>query len=239
MYAGAAQFISIGLFAAGTPLVAILVTMALVNLRHIVYGLSLIGKFKGCGKWRPYLIFGLTDETYSLLTTVDVPAGVASGRFYGIIALLNQFYWVSGSLIGALLGKFLPFDMTGADFALTALFVVLTIEQVLKSRQWGPVIVGTGCTIGTVLLWKFGVIGNSSNILMISLVAAGALHAGNLLRHLFPAAAAVLAGRQALRRLFRLLFLQPSPGPLPALRRPGRNHGAGCAQAGGFRQVPQ
>lgn len=171
MYAGAAQFISIGLFAAGPPLVAILITMALVNLRHIVYGLSLIGKFKGCGKWRPYLIFGLTDETYSLLTTVDVPSGVETGRFYGTIALLNQFYWVAGSLIGALVGKFLPFDMAGADFALTALFVVLTIEQIMKSRQWGPVIVGFVCTIGAVLLWKFGVIGNSSNILMISLAA--------------------------------------------------------------------
>ena len=171
MYAGAAQFICIGLFASGTPLLAILITMALVNIRHIVYVLSLILKFKYCGKWKLYLIFGLTDETYSLLTGVEVPDNANQGSFYGTIALLNQSYWVIGSFIGALIGKFIPFDMTGADFALTALFVVLTLEQLLKSKAWSPVIIGLICTVGAILLWKFNIIQNSSNILIISLCA--------------------------------------------------------------------
>lgn len=171
MYAGAAQFISIGLFAVGTPLPAILITMALVNIRHIVYGLSLITKYKNCGKWKLYLIFGLTDETYSLLTGVEVPDNTNQGSFYGTIALLNQSYWVIGSLIGALIGKLIPFDMTGADFALTALFVVLTLEQLLKSKAWSPVIIGLICTVIAILLWKFNIIQNSSNILIISLCA--------------------------------------------------------------------
>ena len=175
MYAGAAQFISIGLFAAGTPLIAILITMALVNIRHIVYGLSLITKFKNCGKWKPYLIFALTDETYSLLTGVEVPKNTNPGLFYGTIALLNQFYWVIGSLIGALIGKFIPFDMTGADFALTALFVVLTIEQLIKTKSWSPVIIGLITTVMSIILWKIQVISNSSNILIISLCLGLAL----------------------------------------------------------------
>ena len=169
MYAGAAQFISIGLFAAGTPLPAICITMALVNLRHIVYGLSLITKFKNCGRWRPYLIFGLTDETYSLLTSIEVPASTTPGTFYGTITLLNQIYWVAGSLLGALIGNILPFDMAGADFALTALFAVLTLEQILKTKDWQPVTIGIITALGAILLWRFGIIKNSSNILIIAL----------------------------------------------------------------------
>lgn len=169
MYAGAAQFISIGLFAAATPLAAILITMALVNIRHIVYGLSLITKFKPCGKWKPYLIFALTDETYSILTTTEVPQNNNPGTFYGTIAILNHFYWILGSLIGALIGNFIPFNMEGADFALTALFAVLTLEQILKTRKPLPVIVGIISALIAILIWKIGLIKSSNNILLISL----------------------------------------------------------------------
>ena len=175
MYAGAAQFISIGLFAAGTPLFAILITMALVNIRHIVYGLSLITKFKNCGKWKGYLIFSLTDETYSLLTSVEVPENIKAGSFYGTIALLNQFYWVVGSTIGALIGKLIPFSMTGADFALTALFIVLTIEQLIKTKSYSPFIIGLICSVIAIILWKINIISNSSNILIIALCSGLAI----------------------------------------------------------------
>lgn len=143
MYAGAAQFIAIGLFSAGTPLSAILITEALVNIRHIVYGLSLITKYKNSKKWKPYLIFALTDETYSLLTTIDAPKDSKSEDFYGLVSLLNHSYWVTGSVLGALIGNFIPFDLTGVDFALTALFAVLTVEQLLKTKDIIPILVGT------------------------------------------------------------------------------------------------
>lgn len=171
MYAGAAQFIAIGLFAAGTPLTAILITEALVNIRHIVYGLSLITKYRDSGKWKPYLIFGLTDETYSLLTTVDVPEGSKPENFYGLVTLLDHCYWVTGSIIGALIGNFIPFDLTGVDFALTALFAVLTVEQLLKTKDIVPILIGTITTVGAILLWRFGIIASSSNILLIALCA--------------------------------------------------------------------
>lgn len=171
MYAGAAQFIIVGLLAANTPLMAILITEALVNIRHIVYGLSLITKYKDTGKWKPYLIFGLTDETYSLLTTIDIPENLESKKVYGLITLFNQSYWFTGSLIGALIGNLIPFDLTGVDFSLTALFAVLTIEQLLKTKDIVPVLIGTICTIGAILLWRLGILASSSNILLIALCA--------------------------------------------------------------------
>lgn len=132
IFAGAAQFAAIPLFLANTPLYIILLTELLLNIRHIVYGLPLISQFKACGKWRPYLIFALSDETFSLLTTTPVPEDVNLGSFFGAIALLDQCYWVMGSFIGAVAGTLIPFDMSGVDFSLTALFAVLTIDQFSK-----------------------------------------------------------------------------------------------------------
>ena len=94
MYAGAGQYVAVGLFASGAPLGAIAFTELLVNIRHIVYGLSLITRFKNVGAWKPYLIFALTDETYSLLTNCTVPEGANAGAFYGTIALLDHLYWI-------------------------------------------------------------------------------------------------------------------------------------------------
>lgn len=132
IFAGAAEFAAVPMFATGTPLLIILGTELLLNIRHIVYGLPLIEKFKQHKKYRPYLIFGLTDETFSLLTTVEPPADIDAGDFYFLVTILDQFYWVSGTLIGAVAGALIPFDMTGVDFSLTALFAVLTIDQFSK-----------------------------------------------------------------------------------------------------------
>lgn len=132
IFAGAAQFAAIPLFLANTPLPIIVATELLLNIRHIVYGLPLIQQFKQCKKVRPYLIFALSDETFSLLTTVPVPEGESIGGFFGTIAALDQSYWVTGTIIGALIGTLIPFDFSGVDFSLTALFAVLTVEQVRK-----------------------------------------------------------------------------------------------------------
>ena len=97
-----------------------------------LFALPLINQFNGCGRSKPYLIFALTDETFSILTTTEVPPGVKAEEYYFAVSLLDQIYWVSGSLIGGLAGAIIPFDMTGVDFALTALFAVLTIDQIKK-----------------------------------------------------------------------------------------------------------
>ena len=178
MYAGAGQYIAVGLFAANVPLAGILVTILMVNIRHIVYGLSLIEKFKTVGKWKPYLVFSLTDETYALLTGVKVPANVAPGPFYGAIALLDQSYWVAGSIIGALAGQFIPFSFRGIDFALTALFAVLLIDQIRASKDVVPAAIGIGAGILAVILV------GPSNMLIAAL--AGALAVLILVRGVEP-----------------------------------------------------
>ncbi len=169
MFAGAGEYIAIGLFATGTPLFAILITEFLVNIRHIVYGLSLITKFNKCGKWKFYMIFGLTDETYSLLASTDVPEDMSPGNFYGLIALFDHFYWILGSLIGAVLGKIIPFDFKGVDFALTSLFAVLMLDQLQKTKDIVPIIIGALTTVISVLLFRFGFLNTSNNVLLISL----------------------------------------------------------------------
>ena len=132
IFAGAGQFVAIPLFATGTPVLVILATELLLNIRHIVYGLPLINQFNECRRTKPYLIYALTDETFSILTTTQVPKGVNLEEYYFVVSILDQSYWVGGSLIGGLAGAMIRFDMTGVDFALTALFAVLCIDQIQK-----------------------------------------------------------------------------------------------------------
>jgi 4-azaleucine resistance transporter AzlC len=152
MYAGAGQYIAIGLFAAGVPLAASLATMLMVNIRHIVYGLSLIEPFRDSGRWKPYLVFSLTDETYAILTGVAVPQNVRPASFYGTVAALNQSYWVLGSLIGAVAGYALPFSFRGVEFALTALFAVLLVDQLRRTRDLVPAGIGVIAAVAALVL---------------------------------------------------------------------------------------
>ena len=169
MYAGAGQYMAVSLFATGASLSITAITMLLLNIRHIVYGLSLITPFKDTGKWKPYLIFALTDETYALMTSCPRPRGVPAGSFYGAIAVLDHLYWIAGSLIGAVAGTLIPFSFAGVDFALTALFAVLLIDQVKKSKDMVPPIIGFVVTIGAILLVP------SDYVLLASLAAGVAI----------------------------------------------------------------
>jgi 4-azaleucine resistance transporter AzlC len=169
MYAGAGQYIAVGLFAAGAPLSGILVTMLLVNIRHIVYGLSLIEKCKDAGRWKPYIVFALTDETYALLTGVKVPDNVKPGPFYGAIALLDHSYWILGGFLGALAGQFIPFSFAGIDFALTALFAVLLVDQLRATRDFVPPLIGAACAVVAL------VIVGPANMLIVALASSIAI----------------------------------------------------------------
>lgn len=169
MYAGAGQYMAVSLFATGASLSVTALTMLLLNIRHIVYGLSLITPFKDTGRWKPYLIFALTDETYALMTSCPPPRGVKSSSFYGAIALLDHLYWITGSLIGALAGTLIPFSFEGVDFALTALFAVLLIDQVKKSKDWVPPLIGITVTLVAIFLIP------SDYVLLASLAAGVAI----------------------------------------------------------------
>ncbi len=138
IFAGAAQFMAIGLLLSDKSPLEIGIAILLVNARHMVYGLSLLERFKPFKKFKTYLIYGLTDETYALLTTLEAPEGSHPEVFDFWMTAFNQSYWTIGSTLGALLGTMVTFNAPGLDFALTALFIVLTIEQIKAIKQVGP-----------------------------------------------------------------------------------------------------
>ena len=164
IYTGAGQFIAVALLAAGAQLMEFVTITLLINLRHSFYGLSLLDKFSGVGKVKPYLIFALTDETYALLTTTRVPEGASKARFYFYIAVLDHIYWIAGSVLGAVLGSVLKLNLEGLTFVLAALFVVLTIEQYYASRIRFPFMAAIGAGVISLMLFS------PENMLLFSIV---------------------------------------------------------------------
>ncbi|QNO14687.1 AzlC family ABC transporter permease [Alkalicella caledoniensis] len=154
VYAGAMQFIAIQLFTAGVGFVEMAIVTLFVNLRHMFYGLSFIKFFNGMGRRKTYMIFSLTDETYSLLGNVKIPEGLDKRKFFFTIAIMNQLYWITGTMIGSLAGTMINFNTEGLDFAMTALFVVIFIDQWRSYKTHLPAIIGTICT--GLALWVFG-----------------------------------------------------------------------------------
>lgn len=140
IYAGSMQYVGVGLLTGGVSLLTAAVTTLMVNARHLFYGISMVDAYKGTGKRKPYLIFALTDETFSLVSQ-GAPEKVDRVGYYFLVSLLNQCYWVVGSMLGSLAGK-LPLDFTGIDFALTALFITIFVEQWLTTRNHFPALVG-------------------------------------------------------------------------------------------------
>lgn len=153
-YAGSGQYLAVNFFVPGVSLLEIIFMEFMVNIRHIFYGLSLLERFSKMGKKRWYMIFSLTDETYSLLFITKTPEGVDESKFLFAIGMLDQSYWILGSGIGALLGTWLPIDATGIDFAMTALFVVIMVEQWMDEKKRPSAAVGLGC--GLLCLLVFG-----------------------------------------------------------------------------------
>jgi 4-azaleucine resistance transporter AzlC len=145
MYAGAGQYIAVGLFAAGTSLVEACLIQLVVNARHIAYGFSMMKRFDSTGRFKPYLVFSLTDETFALLSSLPEKSSFSGDEerrlFMFYVSILDQCYWILGSVAGSLAGTLIPFDMNGVSFALTALFVVLMIEQIRRVKRPGVFIV--------------------------------------------------------------------------------------------------
>jgi len=164
IYAGAGQFMAVGLLANHAGLVEVAITTLLLNSRHVFYGISLINKFKTKGWRKFYLIFGLTDETYSLLTGAQPPDDKQKTTFYLMITALNQSYWVIGSIIGAILGAKLTLDTTGLDFTLPALFMVLAIEQYKTIKESRPFIMAG--IVAFLSIWLF----SRDNMLLMSIL---------------------------------------------------------------------
>ncbi|MEG0367888.1 MAG: AzlC family ABC transporter permease [Coprobacillus sp.] len=135
IYAGSMQFVAINLLTAGASIINAAIMTLLINARHIVYGLSMIKKFDNMKELKPYMIFSLTDETYSLLVASKVPEGCSEKYYLFFISFFDQCYWILGSIIGSLVGTLITINTTGLDFAMTALFVVIVLEQFLTSKK--------------------------------------------------------------------------------------------------------
>lgn len=146
IYAGSMQYVAIDLLAAGASLISTAVMTVMIQIRHLFYGLSLIDKYKGVGKKKFFLMYELTDETYSLVASAAVPEGVDKGWFYFFISILDHCYWIVGCTIGALLGSMVDFNTKGVDFVMTALFIVIFTDQWLSSRDHRPALTGLGCS---------------------------------------------------------------------------------------------
>lgn len=171
IFAGAGQFLALTLFASHATLLEIGIATFLLNLRHSFYGLSMISEFKGLKRAKHYLIFGLTDETFALLKTANISSDQKE-RIYTWITSLNQSYWVIGSVIGAVLGNVIPFDYTGIEFSLTALFVVLSMELYRKHPSPKPLMLA-------LMIGLFGiVVFPSDKMLILSLFLATCLLIG-------------------------------------------------------------
>lgn len=153
IYAGSMQFVAVDLLTTPFSLINTMIMTIMVNARHLFYGVSLLKKFSGTRRKKPYLIFALTDETYSLLCGVDIPEGMNEKTVYFYISILDQSYWVFGSVVGGLIGSILPFQAQGVEFSMTALFVVIFMEQWWSAQNHLPAVIGVVCTVVCRLLF--------------------------------------------------------------------------------------
>lgn len=152
IYAGSGQYLGVDLLANATPLADVAFLTLVINFRHLVYGLSMLEKFKGMGLRKLYMIFSLTDETYALLAGVRAPEGVDEKGFYFTIAVLDHLYWILGSLVGAVAGSLITINTEGIDFAMTALFIVIAVDQWRGAEHHFPALLGAAGTLVCLLI---------------------------------------------------------------------------------------
>lgn len=154
IYAGSMQYVAVSLLASGAGLPTAAMTAFVVNARHLFYGISMVDAYKGAGKKKPYMIFALTDETYSLVSKNQIPQGISRHGYCFLVSLLDQSYWVAGTVLGSLAGSLIPINYEGIDFVLTALFVTIFVEQWLSVKDHRPAVIGAAST--ALCLWIFG-----------------------------------------------------------------------------------
>lgn len=154
IYAGTMQYMAIPFLVAQTDLLTVAITTLLVHFRHFVYGLSFIQKFKDFGWRKFYMIFGMTDETYALLCAAEAPEGASEETYMFLISLFDHLYWIIGCTFGALAGQFIRFDTTGIDFAMTALFIVICVDQWRAAKSKLPALIGCGAAVLSLVLFQ-------------------------------------------------------------------------------------
>ncbi len=154
IYAGSMQYAAVGLLTGGASLLTMALTTLMVNARHLFYGLSMLTRYKGLGAAKPYAVFALTDETYSLVCREQKELPEEQWRSYVLaVSLLDHSYWVLGSVLGAVAGTLVNIPTEGIDFALTALFITVFLEQWLSAKRHAPALIGVGASVLCLLLF--------------------------------------------------------------------------------------
>ena len=152
IYAGSMQYVAISLLSSGASLFVAALTTLMINARHIFYGITMIGPYKKIGKSKPYLIFGLTDETYSLVCTASMSE--EDFKKYSLsVTVLDHIYWVFGTLLGGIAGALITFNTMGVDFSMTALFIVVFVEQWRSVKNHIPALVGVLASVACLLIF--------------------------------------------------------------------------------------
>lgn len=156
IYAGSMQYVAIDLLTGGASLLSAALMTLMVNARHLFYGVSMIEKYKDTGASKPYIIFALTDETYSLVCSGEVPKGLDQKKYYFLVSLFNQCYWVIGSIAGSLVGSMITFNTAGIEFAMTALFIVVFVEQWKSTDNHVSALTGVAASVVCLLIFGPG-----------------------------------------------------------------------------------
>ena len=164
IYAGSMQYVAVDILSGGASLISAAIITFAVNARHLFYGISMTGHYRGMGKLKNLLIFQLTDETYSLLCTGEVPEGCNKKAYFICVSVLDQLYWIIGSVIGGIIGTVFSFNSAGIEFAMTALFIVIFTDQWMKAKNHVSALIGVGSAL--VCLVIFG----SENFIIPSMI---------------------------------------------------------------------
>lgn len=153
IFAGSLQYVGISFLTTAFEPLKVLMMSIIINARHLFYGISMLEKYNDTGLKKPFLIFGLTDETFSIVCSNEPPEGVDRDSFYFCITLLNYSYWVISGILGNILGNFISFNTTGIDFVLTALFVVIFINQWSEEKGRVPAVIGVLCSVVNLIIF--------------------------------------------------------------------------------------
>lgn len=153
IYGGSIQYVGVDLLASSASLITSAIVSLMVQARHLFYAISMLGKFRDTGKVKPYLIHGMTDETFSLICSNEVPEGVKKSHFYFFITALDQLYWIIGSTCGAVFGQFVDMNTKGVEFSMTALFIVIITDNLIKRSTRIPALIGLGISLVCLLIF--------------------------------------------------------------------------------------
>ena len=152
IFSGTMQYVGVDLLAANVGLIAAFLTTLMVNARYLFYGVTMLELYKGAGKKKPYMIFGLTDETYAIVCSGKAPEGADYHKFAFLLTVFNHTYWITGGVLGVLAGKYIPLEFKGVEFVMTALFITVFLDQWKSVKDHRPALIGIGCALVFLLI---------------------------------------------------------------------------------------